>query len=358
MEAAEETTLTGTEFTDAMQPPAVAPPEAAPAPEAVDTPVAPAQEAVETPTDPEQAEGPNTASMLRNAARKMGIEIQDEDSVEELALIALQNLHAVRQAQKQYQPPAPEAVAPVQADPNKWDPDSYFDQKWGVQWSPDFDQAISSGIVVTDPETNTYVAKPGYEAVAAPILPRLNDAYRQVSQKWAGLTKGNLFKEVYNVTKDPILREVERLVDERLSRVQQQTVTQSVVEKFEQDNSSWMYSQDPVTKELLPTPEGSRMIRAVQALYAQGETDPRRAIQDALEITGLSERTKPKQAAAPVQAPTAVSSQSPQQSFLERAREANAYSPSASGPGSDPGNQVVSEDDLNRLFVRSFQGSR
>ena len=136
----------------------------------------------------------------------------------------------------------------------------------------------------------------------------------------------------------------------------------SVVDRFEQDNAAWMYATDPVTRQAQPTPEGERLIQAVQASFASGETDSGRAIQWALQVTGLSDRAGQRAVAAtpppaPVQA-APTPNQSPQQSFLDRARSANAYSPSANGPGTDPGLQVSSEEDLNNLFSRALQSQK
>ena len=374
--------FTGNEFTAAMAA-SIATPDAQ-----VDTPVVPEPQA-ETPVEVHEPEPTpavqapqatradvdpgvhpdrDTAALLRDSARRLGLEVRDEDSPEELALAALQNIHALRLAQAQLaqaqaKPPAP---APVEPTPEKgWSADDHFQKQWGVNWTPEFDQAIASGIVVQDPDTNLYVAKPGYEGIAQQVLPKLNEAHRAIHDKWAKLTKGNLYQNVYEATRDPILREVERIVEERLARAQQQTQTMSVVDRFEQENASWMYATDPVTRQAQPTPEGQRLIQAVQASYASGETDSGRAIQWALQVTGLSDRAGQRAVAAtpppaPVQAqpPAPTPNQSPQQSFLERARSANAYSPSANGPGTDPGLQISSEDDLNNLFSRALQSQK
>lgn len=333
-------------------------------PESESTPVVQATQAVQENVDPGVQPDRDTAAILRDSARRLGLEVRDEDSPEDLALAALQNLHALRVAQAQQiaqaKPPAP---APVQPAPEKeWNANDYFQEKWGVNWTPEFDQAVASGIVVQDPETNLYVAKPGYEVLAQQILPKLNEAHRAIHDKWSKLTKGNLYQNVYEATRDPILREVERIVEERMARAQQQTQTMSVVDRFEQENASWMYATDPVTRQAQPTPEGQRLIQAVQASYASGESDPGRAIQWALQVTGLSDRAgqravaaTPPPAQVQAQTPAPTPSQSPQQSFLERARSANAYSPSANGPGTDPGLQVSSEEDLNNLFSRALQ---
>lgn len=327
-------------------------------------PVVQATTAVQADRDPGVQPERDTAALLRDSARRLGLEVRDEDSPEELALAALQNIHALRTAQAQQiaqaRQPAP---ASVQAVPEKgWNANDHFQEKWGVNWTPEFDQAVASGIVVQDPETNLYVAKPGYEVLAQQILPKLNEAHRAIHDKWSKLTKGNLYQNVYEATRDPILREVERIVEERMARAQQQTQTMSVVDRFEQDNAAWMYATDPVTRQAQPTPEGERLIQAVQASYASGETDSGRAIQWALQVTGLSDRAGQRAVAAtpppaPVQA-APTPNQSPQQSFLDRARSANAYSPSANGPGTDPGLQVSSEEDLNNLFSRALQSQK
>ena len=368
--------FTGNEFTAAMaasvatpdtqvETPVVPDPVVEFVPEPEPTPVVQATEVVQESRDPGVQPERDTAALLRDSARRLGLEVRDEDSPEELALAALQNIHALRLAQAQLaqaqaKPPAP---APVEPTPEKgWSADDHFQKQWGVNWTPEFDQAIASGIVVQDPETNLYVAKPGYEVLAQSILPNLNTAHKAIHDKWAKLTKGNLYQNVYEATRDPILREVERIVEERMARAQQQTQTMSVVDRFEQENASWMYATDPVTRQAQPTPEGQRLIQAVQASYASGETDSGRAIQWALQVTGLSDRMGQRAVAAtpppaPVQA-APTPNQSPQQSFLERARSANAYSPSASGPGTDPGLQISSEDDLNNLFSRALQSQK
>lgn len=373
---AEESVLTGTEFTDAMAasavpaaaPPSIPepppPPPSAPEPPAQSTPPEPV--APPAPPAPAEPEGPSTTEQLRRAARNLGIDVGDEGSPEEIALVALQNIHAVRQAQAYQQQQTPAPPAPEKSKESEWNKDDYFKDKWGVEWLPEYDQYLASGVIVADPELGTYVAKPGYEAVVAQVLPRINEAQQKITQRWKGLTRGNLYKEVYETIENPLMRQVEQLVEERLSRIQQQTQTQTVVERFETENASWMYQYDPVTKQQVPTADGDRMIRAVQRVYASGETDPSRAIKEALEITGLQSRlggqqsapAKSQQSAAAPVTPAAPVVQDTKQSFLERAKQASAYSPSASGPGNDPGVQVADETDLDRLFVRSFQSSR
>lgn len=328
---------------------------------ATDTPIQQEPVATETPVEQEtpqeapveQEQPQDTTAALRAAARRMGLDISDETTPDELAVIALQNLNAMRSAQaakaKQEEP------KPEPAQTNEWDPDRYFEEKWGASWSPEYDQAISQGIVVQDEKTGKYVAAPGYDVVAAPILPKLNEAHQKVVSKWQSITKGNLYKDVYQATRDPIMREVERLVEERMSQVQQQTSAQDYAQQFDEQNADWMYQEDPVTKSYVPTPEGQRLIKAVQVMYRQGETDAKRAISEALEITGLADRVG-KKAAKAVAAPAKQEpkeTQSPQQSFLEKARQ-NAYAPNASGPGTDPAFQVNSEADLNNLFVRVY----
>ena len=381
----DDSTLSGSEFTDALaaatatapapQAPVADPtpaPSSPPPVEPVQPPPAQPDPAPPTP-DPAPAQPPraveppqqrqdDTLSILRKSARQMGLDIADESSAEEALLVALQNMHALKVAQQQMaaQKPVPE---PAKADPVKksdeFDPDAYFGEKWGVSWSPEYDQAITSGIVTQDPATGMYIAKPGFESVANPILPKMNESARAISQKWQGITRSNFYKDVYNVTKDPILREVDRIVQQRIAEIQSRTTSQNVVEKFESENASWIYTQDPVTKQQVPTQDGERLISAVQAMYAQG-LEPSQAIQQALFITGLNNRTSKQAAPAPAPVAPAVPppSQSPQQSFLEKARNANAYSPNATGPGVDPGLQINNEADLDTLFTRSLLLSR
>lgn len=367
---------TGTEFIDAMSSAPVTPtqePVAPVQPEVASPPVSapepPVQQSVPQPAAPPDPPAPeqdrSSKELLRSAARRMGIEIRDEDAPEEIAIVALQNLHATRRAQEallaqQLAASAPQQPPAPQAKPkDEFDIDAYFEQKWQTSWSPEYDQYIQNGLVVPDAETGTFVAKPGYEVVVAQVLPKINEAHQRNARQWAEFTKRNPYKEVYKEIEDPILRRVERLVEERLAAIQQQNQTQDVEQRFVEENASWLYQQDPVTKEYVPTADGARMFRAYQALYSSGETNPAKAIKEALELTGLSSRVGGQQAAPPqpVQ-PPAPSSQDTRQSFLERAKQASAYSPNANGPGTDPGFQVESENDLDQLFIRSLQSSR
>lgn len=370
---------TGNEFVEAMRqvaasapaPEPVAQPPVQPPPQQVSTPEPPVQQPVspeppqpQTPVPPEPVADRSSKEMLRNAARKMGLDIRDEDEAEEIALVALQNVHAARRAQEyllQQQlaaqgQPAPETKKPPK---DEFDLDAHFEKRWQTSWSAEFDQYIQTGLVVPDPETGAFVAKPGCEVIVAQVLPKINEAHQRNHRQWAEFTKRNPYKEVYKEIEEPIVRRVERLVEERLAQLQYQNQTQDVEQRFVNENASWLYQQDPVTKEVVPTADGSRMFRAYQALIATGETNPANAIKEALELTGLSARIGGQQAAPPqpVQPPAPIV-QSPQQSFLERAKQASAYSPSVNGPGTDPGFQVTNEADLDQLFVRSYNSSR
>lgn len=323
--------------------------------------------AAEPESEPEPAPPvePDVASVLREAARTLGLTVGDDDDDAQIATHALQQIYRERQVQKmlatrQPEPepaPAPQAAAPKEEE---WSPEKYFQDKWGVpQWKPEYDQAVQSGILVLDSTTGLYKPAPGYESVAATLVGPINEAERARQQTWQKLGRDNLYKNVYDVTKEPLLRDVEAKIAEAFQRQQaelqaqqQQTAQQSVVEQFEQENAEWLYRKNVVTGQHEPTPDGQALIHAITELRESGVQDQSKLLELALKVTGLGK--KPEPVATPSPEP-AKPSQSPQQSFLDKAMRKNAHSPNATGPGTELDAQVEDEGDLNNLFVRAYQ---
>jgi hypothetical protein len=365
---AEEELTIGNEFIDALEQ-SIA--EDNPPEDVVETTTELVDQVDDTPVqdepEPEPASPvePDTAAILREAARSLGLSVSDDESIDQIATFALQQIHREKQVQKilaerQYQPepaPAPQPAAPKEEE---WSPEKYFQDKWGVpQWKPEYDQAVQSGILVLDSTTGLYKPAPGYESVAATLVGPINEAERARQQTWQKLGRDNLYKNVYDVTREPLLRDVEAKIAEAFQRQQaelqaqqQQTAQQSVVEKFEQENAEWLYRKNVVTGQHEPTPDGQALIQAITELRESGVQDQSKLLELALKVTGLGKRPEP--AAAPSPEP-AKPSQSPQQSFLDKAMRKNAHSPNATGPGTELEAQVEDEGDLNNLFVRAYQ---
>jgi hypothetical protein len=365
---AEEELTIGNEFIEAMEKSIAAdnPPD-----DVVDSTTDPVDQVDDTPVqddpepDPVPQVEPDTASVLREAARSLGLSVSDDESIDQIATFALQQIHREKQvqrmlAERQYQPepaPAPQPAAPPAEE---WSPEKYFQDKWGVpQWKPEYDQAVQSGILVLDSATGLYKPAPGYESVAANLLGPINEAERARQQTWQKLGRENLYKNVYEVAKEPLLRDVEAKIAEAFQRqqaelqaYQQQTAQQSVVETFEKENAEWLYHKNVVTGQSEPTPDGQALIHAITELRESGVQDQAKLLELALKVTGLGK--KPDPVAPPAPEP-AKPSQSPQQSFLDKAMRKNAHSPNATGPGTELEAQVEDEGDLNNLFVRAYQ---
>jgi hypothetical protein len=314
------------------------------------------EESVETQPEPED----DTLERMREAARLVGIDVRDGDGPEEIALVAMRNMHAMRNAMAQQPPPKPEEPQKPAEEPEGWDLERHFESKWGVpEWKQEFVQAAEMGIVERDPKTNRWVPVAGMEQVAANVVGPMNQVEQARTKKWQELGNANLFKEVFNTIKEPTERMIRDQVQAILASQTQAKTEEQVVSEFREKNSAWMYKQNPVTGQNEFSEQGQKfaeVLRKYEPNWTGSQSD---LLQIAVKMAGVATDppAQPTTAATPkVETPAKGQKQ---QSFLQKAMAANQHSPSQSGspaPAVETG--VVSEDELSSLFVNALNASR
>jgi hypothetical protein len=77
--------------------------------------------------------------------------------------------------------------------------------KWNVpEWSEKYDYVIQNGMVQRNAETGLYEATPGFESMVMPVLAGLNESAGMTAQQWQGITRGNPYKQFYDVLLEPM----------------------------------------------------------------------------------------------------------------------------------------------------------
>lgn len=270
----------------------------------------------------------------------------------------------------------------------EFDPHAYLSDKYGgPQWKPQYQHAIDNGMVERDPNTGLYRPANGFELMATPLIGEMNNALQHQNDFWKKLTTSNPYETFYDVLREPMLREVDRRVNDALQSRESQSNKDSVVSSFEQANEAWLYGTDPSTGQRVVTQDGQRFFSEIKTLQSKGLTDPQDIFEIAQLRTGLgatkadassapqatSQATQPNQAnqgAAATQTPPAPAADSqttqavqatqatqPQasqtSSFLQNALDRAAHAPNAATPTPAASPETVSQQDLENLFVRA-----
>jgi hypothetical protein len=377
-------------------------------------PTAPAQTTPATPAAPTQQPGQpagNTdLAALRSAASRLGVQVDNAASADQVAVETMRKLHDLQPMLNYAQQLLPYADKIQQflagnanntgntgnaaagpgntgqgqpggqpgMSPSDWSPDSHFSQVWGgKEWDESFNRAIDSGTVERDEATGLWKPTQGYEIMAGQIVGQMNEAQTHINGFWSDMGRSNPYKKIYDGLKDP----VERLIEDRINKaLESQRVSQqqlSTADSFEQANSAWMFQQDMVTGQRVLTQDGQRFCDEFDTLKSKMKdgTPISEIIELATLRTGLGKplssgnpasqanhanpaSQQPVQA-APVQAaqqqPVPVQQSQPQPSFLESAIRRASHSPSGNGNGSATGAapEEVTEVDLNNLFRRA-----
>ena len=339
----------------------------------VETPAEePVQETVET---PEVAEKPPLDEDFIRHAKELGISTDGISSYEDLTAAALRRLHdtapLVNYA-NQLVPHADEIrqffdsrnakPEPQQKPDEEWTPQKHFQEKWsGPQWEQRFTDAINNGMVVRDPDTSLWKPAPGYEVMVGSIIAPLNEAQQHTAKQWQELSRGNPYERFYEAMQEPLRRQWQKDMDERLAARQQQSSQEMEVAEFERQNADRLYRNDPVSGERVPTEEGQKLFDSIARIKnAKSNKD---ILSLAAEMVGLSNKAvaAPQQQPVPQAKPVSGQSESgSQQPFLESALDRSVHRASASGQSDASGEapQVMSEIDLDNFFKNQFQKSR
>jgi hypothetical protein len=354
-----------------------------------------AAQAPETPAIPEtQPEStPNPLfEQAKAAGLQFGDDVKDEASLAQFLLSKYQEQQPYVQYGQQYlasagQHPAAEAPKGQGQQPTDasvdggadevFDLDGHFTNLWKAnELSPQSRWAIENGIVSLGPE-GIYVPKAGFEQMALPILQEVNEAHIAQKQQLGKLFEGNPYKAIYEAVLPAIKHELTREFQQLNQQSFQSYEQQGFVEKWKQDNASWLYQ--PGTQNL--TPDGAKFAQTVQELQEQGLSDPKKLADYAMRIAGINPQAKapPAQAAAPqAQAPAAERPRGPdgkflpvaaapavppaappskEESFLDKAkRRAAAGSNSQGYSESNPDHAVAAnQGDLDSMFVNAYR---
>lgn len=345
------------------------------------------------PAPPTQAPVPSQPSPFANAAREAGFQV-DGMTDEQIAQVMRDHIVRTRPYANYGQQMAPyadqirsyfeqqgdqgraqQAAQERQPAEEEWTEDRYFGEKWAApKWDETYTFAIQNGIVQRNAETGLYEAVPGYESMAIPLLSGLNQVAGWTAQQWQGITRGNPYRQFYDVLREPLQRawksDIEQIVAEQLSR----QATESRVNTFEAENAAWLYAVDPATGQRVLTQRGQDFYDEIDTLREAGVTDPNRLISLAMRRMGspaaqatMQQPTPNMQAAAPAvqQAPPVpppaidpkVASATQQATFLQNALQRASHSPQAGGASAHAPDDPVSvnENDLNNMFVSSFR---
>lgn len=269
-------------------------------------------------------------------------------------------------------PAAQPAAAPDTAPTAAWSEDKYFQEKWNVpKWDDSYTFAIQQGMVQRNANTGLYEPAPGYESLVIGLLPGLNQATSFTHQQWQEITRGNPYRQFYDVLAEPLRRQwqtdMQQLVAEEFERY---GVSQRV-NSFEAENASWIYTIDPQTGNRILTPQGQVFYQEIETLQESGVTDPQRLITLAMrQVSAPSPPVAPQSGAPaavpgppPMPAPAAspqVASANLQATFLQNALQRAAHSPQAGGYVQPAPDHPVTVDDqqLNSMFVTEFRNAR
>lgn len=277
----------------------------------------------------------------------------------------------IRQYFEQQTPPAQPAAPAPQADENAWDNSKYFSEKWPApKWDETYNFAISQGMVRRNEDTGLFEPAPGYEQMVMELLPGLNRATTFTAQQWQQITRGNPYQQFYDVLEEPLRHawqeDIRQIVREHL---EQQQVEQRV-NRFEVENSNWLYTVDPQTGARVPSAKGQEFYNEIAGLRERGINDPQTLIDLASRLVGAG--GPPTSAPAPTAGvppvppapvPPQVASAQQTSTFLQTALERAAHAPSAGGYTSVLPDQpvTVSEVELNNMFtqaLRETQGTK
>ena len=352
-----------------------------------------AVEAPETPATPEP-QTPAAPSPLFEKAKSAGLDlgdIQDESGLAEFLLSKYTEQQPYVQYGQQYlasqsagsnpvskdQAPGPEASEGGDEEQG-FDLDGHFSGLWKAnELSPQARWAIENGIVSLGAE-GIYVPKQGFEQMALPIVNEVNEAHIAQKQQLGKLFEGNPYKAIYEAVLPAIKHELTREFQQLNQQSFQGYEQQNFIEKWKQDNASWLYQ--PGTQTL--TPDGLKFAQAVDHFQNKYKiTDPAELAELALLKTGIN----PQAAAAPAQqaaqppaqapapnaaerprgpdgkflpaqaAPPAEEPKSKQESFLDKAK-ARAAAGSSQGGYEDSAHAVVAnQGDLDSMFVNAYR---
>jgi len=255
---------------------------------------------------------------------------------------------------------------------DEFDPDSHFNSLWQApQINEQAKFLINQGIVELG-DNGLYQAKPGFEAMALPVLNDLNQAHVAQREQMQKLFEGNFYQNIYKGISPVLERQFQRMLEEKIQSqfqsYEQQTQAQSFEQKFSDEHKAWLYQPDGRL-----TADGEKFRQTVAELRQQGINDPQKLAAYALKLSGVNTQpTSPTPVVTPTDAgrardehgkfikgtdaPPSAAPKSKQESFIDEMRR--KASPSANqGSYTDDGSGFVpsNEGELENMFTNAFR---
>jgi hypothetical protein len=303
---------------------------------------------------------------LRETAQSLGLDTtnlgSDADFARELARRYRETQPYAQYAQQllaqQQQAAPPTPTAPTEPKPEEWTVEGHFSKAYPVPpFSDGWTSMIQQGVIERDPQTNQWVPTPQYPWLkTSPELLALNDFESKRQQFYQEqFYQGNLYRNMWDVFQEPIKRLVESRAAELYDSRSQQQQTTGFIDKFEQDNRTWLYDDKGQV-----TDRGKQLYSAIDRVK-QAST-PEQILELAMSLVG----PQTPQPIQPPVAPTASATSAvppgvastPQESFLDKALERAKHSPSSGGasvqsPEFDP--VVAARNEIENLFVNALK---
>lgn len=172
-------------------------------------------------------------------------------------------------------------------DGDTFDPDSHFNSLWQAPQINDQAKFLISQGIVQLGDNGLYEAKPGFEAMALPVLNDLNHAHVAQREQMQKLFEGNFYQNVYKGLSPALEHRFQQMLDERLQQqfqsYDQQTQAVSFEKQFTEQHKGWLYQPDGRL-----TADGEKFRQTVQQLRDKGITDPETLADYALKISGVN----------------------------------------------------------------------
>lgn len=376
-------------------PPAETPPEPSGEPAASVPPAAPETQATPAaPAAPAEPAQPSFAdSGLYARARSAGLDLDGVNDPNAFAEVLLDRYMAERpyadhgraslavgkRPEEQHNQGDPQRD--TQEDNSEFDLDGHFSSLWSVPQVDD--QAkflIQSGIVQLG-EDGLFAAKPGYEAMALPVLNNLNQAHVARQEQVKALFEGNFYQNIDKGLWPAVEHRVQKMLEERLGQRFQSYTQEQQAQGFEQqfinENKNWLHDANGRL-----TADGEKFKETVAELREQGITDPRTLANYALKISGVNTNAGAQAASpgapGPTLAPNTGGQEKPrdgqgrflpagtpaplgpqktkQESFMDDARR-KASASSSQGSYTETGGDAVvaNEGELENMFTNDWK---
>jgi hypothetical protein len=270
----------------------------------------------------------------------------------------------------------PEPAADQQDEPPDFDLDGHFNTLWKTpELDPAAQYAVQAGIVQLG-EDGLFEAVPGREALALPVLNKLNEARMTEREQMQGLFKGNFYSNTFKAYQPAIEHLVNQRLEAALAERFQQRDHQGFEEKFIEQNRAWLYGPDGQSF----SADGQKFVNAVTMLKSGGVNEPQKLAEWALKLAGINTHAGSAGDVASPAAPvppapnngnprdeqgrfikgagtppvTAEPPKSKQESFLDDARRKAALSQSQGGyTGNEP--VVASDGELDSMWTNDWK---